>query len=303
LPRMRILQTSAGHAGQIYLPAINWLLLVGVLLLVFGFQTSSAMATAYGIAVTGTMVMTTCLAFVVLHKLWQWSLPKALAFIAPFFILDLVFFGANALKILDGGWVPLLIAATIGLIIWIWVRGKRLIAQYEEDHAIPADRIAEILSTNPPMRAKGTAVFLTANPDIAPHALLHNLKHNQVLHAQNQIVTVRTASVPHVPPGERRLEEFVNADFSRVTLRYGFMDMPDVPADLGLSVRTEDGSCDPMTVSYFIGRNSLRASREEGLPYWQDQILIFLQKNAADPTDFYQIPPGRVVELGVQVVV
>ena len=301
LPRMRILQTSAGHAGQIYLPVINWLLLVGVLLLVFGFQTSSAMATAYGIAVTGTMLMTTCLAFVVLHKLWGWSLPKTIAFIAPFFVLDIVFFGANALRIVEGGWVPLLVGAGIGLIIWIWVRGKRLIASHEAENALPADKLAELLSANPPVRVKGTAVFLTANPDIAPHALLHNLKHNQVLHEQNQIATVRIASVPHVPPAERRHEERINDDFSRVTLRYGFMDTLDVPTDLGLRVRSPH--CDPMKVSYYIGRNSLRASREEGLPFWQDQILIFLQRNAADPTDFYQIPAGRVVELGMQVVV
>ncbi len=303
LPRMRILQTSPGSAGQIYLPTINWLILIGVLVLVFGFQTSSSMAAAYGIAVTGTMVVTTCLAFVVINRLWKWSLFKSVAFIAPFLMLDLVFFGANILRVIEGGWVPLLIGASIGLIIWIWVRGKRLITQYETDHSVPLDGMLNSLSKSPPARIKGTAVFLTANPDTVPSALLHNLKHNQVLHARNLIVTVKTVGIPHVPPEERLSENRINDDFTSVLLRYGFMDTPNVPVDLGMCQGGEQHYGNPMTCSYYIGRNSLRASRDEGLPYWQDQILIFLQRNAADPTDFFQIPANRVVELGVQVVV
>jgi KUP system potassium uptake protein len=303
LPRMTIRQTSAGHAGQIYLPVINWLLMAGVVILVIVFQTSSAMSVAYGIAVTGTMVMTTLLAFVVIHKLWGWSLPKAMAFIAPFLLLDIVFLGANVLRIAEGGWVPLLVAGVILLAIWIWVRGKRLIADYETAHAVPMDEMAAILAANPPARVKGTAVFLTAQPEAVPNALLHNLKHNQVLHAQNLIVTVRTASVPHVSAEERLTETRINDDFTRVQLRYGFMDSPDVPRDLGMCEGASHHLGDPMRTSYYIGRNSLRASRDEGLPFWQDMILIFLQKNAADPTDFFHIPPNRVVELGVQVVV
>lgn len=303
LPRMRIAQTSAGHAGQIYLPAINWLLLIGVLGLVFAFQTSSSLAVAYGIAVTGTMVVTTCLAFVVVTRLWNWSMPKALFLIAPLLVLDLIFFGANALRIVDGGWVPLLVGAAICLLIYVWVRGKRLIAAYEADNSIAVERIATALAAHPPSRVKGTAIYLTANPDIVPSALLHNLKHNQVLHERNVIASVRTASVPHVPPEERVTSEQINADFTRVVMRFGFMDSPDVPTALGLAEGQRSSFGDPMKTSYYIGRNSLRASRQEGLPYWQDQILIFLQRNAADPTDFFQIPPGRVVELGVQVVV
>lgn len=303
LPRMRILQTSAGSAGQIYLPAINWLLLFGVIVLVFGFRTSSAMAVAYGIAVTGTMIMTTCLAFVVLRRLWRWSLPAAVAFIAPFLVLDLIFFGANALRIIEGGWVPLLVAAMIGLLVWVWVRGRRLIADQERAQSVQMTEIAKILSSNPPARVKGTAVFMTASPDSVPSALLHNLKHNQVLHRHNLIATVQTASVPHVAPEDRLHEERINEDFTRVTLRYGFMDTPNIPNDLGIGATGPKSFGDPLTTSYFIGRSSLRASREEGLPFWQDQILLFLQRNAADPTDFFQIPPNRVVELGVQVVV
>jgi KUP system potassium uptake protein len=296
-PRMTIRQTSAGHAGQIYLPVINWLLLIGVLVLVFTFKTSSAMAVAYGIAVTGTMVMTSLLAFVVIHKLWGWSLTKAILFMTPFLLLDLVFFGANVLRIVEGGWVPLVVGAFIGLMIWVWVRGKRLIASTEAANAVPLAATIKSLTAHPPARVSGTAVFLTANPDSVPGALLHNLKHNQVLHAKNLIVSVKTTSSPHVPPEERVITEPLGGDFTRMILRYGFMDNPDVPHDLNL------GDCQKERVSFYIGRNSLRASRDEGLPFWQDIILIFLQRNAADPTDFFQIPANRVVELGVQVVV
>jgi KUP system potassium uptake protein len=303
LPRMSIKQTSAGQAGQIYLPAVNWLLLVGVLLLVFGFRTSSAMAAAYGIAVTGTMVVTTCLAFVVVNRLWRWNMVKSIAFIAPFLILDIIFFGANILRVVDGGWVPLAIGGGIGMIIWIWVRGKKIIASQEAEGSVSMDSLAALLSQNPPQRVSGTAVYLTANPETVPGALVHNLKHNKVLHKQNLVTTIKTASIPHVPDGERRTVERINDDFSRVILRYGFMDTPDVPHDLGLDVKSATSIANPMTASFFIGRNSLRASADEGLPLWQDQILIFLQRNASDPTDFFKIPANRVVELGVQVVV
>lgn len=303
LPRQKIQQTSAGHAGQIYLPTINWLLLIGVVILIFGFRNSSAMAAAYGIAVTGTMVITTCLAFVILHWLWKWSLFRSVLFILPFLVLDLVFFGANILRVVEGGWVPLVIGAAMGLVIYIWVKGKNIIAQQEADGAVGIDEFAVLISRRPPMRVEGTAVYLTANPDIVPAALLHNLKHNKVLHASNLITTVKTMGVPHWPAEERCSVEPINQDFSRVTLKYGFMETPNVPADMGLDVGKPGKAAAPNAVSFFIGRNSLRASRDEGLPLWQDQILIFLQRNASDPTDFYNIPPNRVVELGAQVVV
>ena len=303
LPRLRILQTSGSHAGQIYLPVINWLLLVGVLILVFSFRTSSSMAAAYGIAVTGTMVVTTCLAFVIIHKLWKWSLIKSVVFITPFLVLDVIFFGANILRVVEGGWVPLVIGASIGLIIWIWIRGKALIAHHEAEGAVDLPTLAGLLAKHPPQRVDGTAVYLTSNPDQVPGALLHNLKHNRVLHKFNLITTIKTASVPYVAEDDRCTVERVNDDFSRVTLRYGFMEMPNVPHDMGLDVKSKASLANPMTASFFIGRNSLRASADEGLPLWQDQILLFLQRNASDPTDFFQIPANRVVELGVQVVV
>lgn len=303
LPRIRIRQTSADFQGQIYLPTINWLLLLGVLLLVNGFRNSSDMAAAYGIAVTGTMVVTTCLAFIIVHRLWGWTLWGATLFVAPFLALDLIFFGANILRVVEGGWVPLVLAAAIGLVISIWVRGKRIVHDTQHGDSLPLDELAKVLALRPPKRVAGTAVFLTADPDVVPGALLHNLKHNKILHERNLIVTIRTRSIPHVPEAERVEREPIDANFERITLHYGFMETPDVPKDLALDCKTAATIGSPMAVSFFIGRNSLRASPTEGLPLWQDQILLFLQRNAADPTDFFQIPPNRVVELGMQVTV
>ncbi|TXC72563.1 potassium transporter Kup [Sphingomonas ginsenosidivorax] len=303
LPRLRIRQTSANFAGQIYLPAINWLLLLGVLVLVIQFKTSSAMAAAYGIAVTGTMVVTTLLAYIVVRHRWNWSRPLALAAILPFLTLDLIFFGANILRVIEGGWVPLVVAAAIGLIIWTWVRGKKIVRAFEQRQSIPLLDLAAALEKRPPERVAGTAVFLTANPKATPGALLHNLKHNKVLHARNLIVSVRTADRPFVADEDRAQVERVNDDFSSVVLTYGFMESPDVPRDLGVGSRSEQLGLDPMRTSFFIGRNTLKPDAEKGMPPWQDRIFMFLQRNASDPTDFLRIPPGKVLELGEQVTV
>ncbi len=303
LPRLRIRQTSATFAGQIYLPAINWLLLVGVLVLVVQFKTSSAMAAAYGIAVTGTMVVTTLLAYIVVRHRWNWSRPLALAAILPFLTLDLIFFGANILRVIEGGWVPLVIAAAIGLIIFTWVRGKKIVGAFEKRQSIPLADLAAALAKRPPERVSGTAVFLTGNPHAAPGALLHNLKHNKVLHERNLIVSVRTADRPFVSDEDRAKVERVDDSFSIVTLLYGFMESPDVPRDLGVGNKTEQLGLDPMRTSFFIGRNTLKPDAEKGMPPWQDRIFMFLQRNASDPTDFLKIPPGKVLELGEQVTV
>lgn len=303
LPRMKIVQTSPGSAGQIYIPAINWLLLLGVWLLVVQFRNSSSMASAYGIAVTGTMVVTTCLAFVVVHKLWKWNLAKSLLVIIPFLTIDLIFFGANILRVVDGGWVPLAVGAFICLIIWIWVRGKRVIDVKENEGSMTLDELAAMLAKRPPARVDGTAVYLSANPEGVPGTILHNLKHNRVLHERNLVLTVRTASMPHVPPAERSEYVPANGDFARVILRYGFMDTPDVPSDLAAAIPKGMDQLNPMTTSYFVGRNVLSASKDEGLPFWQDMILIFLQRNAYNPAEFFQIPSNRIVALGAQLVV
>jgi KUP system potassium uptake protein len=297
LPRLSIEQTSAEHSGQIYMPLVNWLLLAGVLILVAGFRSSSAMAAAYGIAVTGTMVITTCLAFVVVRRLWKWRLPIALALIAPLLALDLVFFGANILRVSEGGWVPLLIATLLGMVIATWVRGRALLAAHMRADTVPLDQLVAALSARPPREVEGTAVFLASDTGIAPAALLHNLKHNKVLHRQNVVLKVATAPRPHTEPEERLQIERLNDRFARATLTYGYMETPDVPADLFRDGRfaAEGGA------SFFISRNSVGAARKAGMPFWQDIIFIFLQKNASDPTQFFRIPPNRVVELGTRI--
>ena len=303
LPRLRIRQTSAAHLGQIYLPSINWLLLIGIIILVTQFRTSSAMAAAYGIAVTGTMVVTSCLAYIVVRHHWHWGRPAALMLIVPFLVLDLVFFGANILRVIEGGWVPLVIAGTIGLLIVTWMRGRKIVGAFEGRQAIPLADLAAALAKRPPERVEGTAVFLTANPQNTPGALLHNLKHNKVLHARNLIVTVRTADRPVVAPEERIHVQRIDDNFTAIVLKYGFMETPDVPADLACGTNAALPAIDPMKTSYFIGRNTLKASADEGMPLWQDRIFMFLQRNASDPTDFLRIPPGKVLELGEQVTV
>ncbi len=304
LPRLRIRNTSATSSGQIYLPAINWLLMIGVLVLVVQFRTSSAMAAAYGIAVTGTMVITTCLAYVVVRHRWNWSRALAIAVILPFLTLDLVFFGANILRVVEGGWVPLLVAAAVGMLISTWWRGRGIVRRFEATQAIPLADLAAALAKRPPERVEGTAVFLTANPVGAPGALLHNLKHNKVLHQRNLIVSIRTADRPLVSDEKRLSVERIDDNFSTAVLSYGFMESPDVPRDLGLSRRDGKGLVgDPMRTSFFIGRNTLKPDAEQGMPLWQDRIFMFLQRNASDPTEFLRIPPGKVLELGEQVTV
>ena len=303
LPRMRIRQTSAAFAGQIYLPAINWLLLAGVLILVVQFRTSSAMAAAYGIAVTGTMVVTTLLGYIVVRHVWNWPRGLALAAILPFLALDLIFFGANILRVIEGGWVPLAIAAAIGLLIATWVRGRDIVKVFEKQQSIPLVDLAAALAKRPPERVEGNAVFLTANPHAAPGALLHNLKHNKVLHARNLILSIRTADRPVVDAAHRATVERVDDNFSIVILHYGFLESPDVPRDLGFGNKGEKQGLDAMQTSFFIGRNTLKPDADKGMPLWQDRIFMFLQRNANDPTEFLRIPPGKVLELGEQVTV
>ena len=297
LPRLRIKQTSEGHAGQIYIPAVNWLLLFGVVVLVFGFRSSSAMAAAYGIAVTGTMLVTTCLAFVVIRRSWGWNLVTTLALIVPFLALDLLFFGANILRVVEGGWVPLSIAAGLLVVIWTWVRGRRFVAGLEDDGALPLADMAAALAKRPPSRVEGSAVFLTARNELTPHALLHNLKHNRVLHKRNYVTTIRTVSVPHLDPEQRLTVTPVDDNFTRIELRYGFMETPNVLEDL---MRSGGAIEDAARASFFIGRNNYAFSAEVGMPVWQDVLFILLHRNAADPTDYFNIPPNRVIELGAQ---
>ncbi len=296
LPRLAIRQTSAGHAGQIYMPTVNWLVLFGVIVLTLGFRTSSAMAAAYGIAVTGTMVITCCLAFVVTRRRWGWSLPLSMAVIVPFLLIDLVFFGANILRVVEGGWVPLTIAAGLLMLIWTWVRGRRIVARLEYNSSLPLKDMAAALARRTPSRVEGTAVYLTAHSDMTPQALLHNLKHNHVLHRFNLITTVQTLQKPYCDEDRCRIER-LDDNFSIVELRYGFMEQPDVREDL---IRAGSRIPDAKMASYFIGRNNLSMTAESGMPMWQDILFIALHRNAANPTDYYNIPANRVIELGAQ---
>ena len=297
LPRLSIRQTSEGHAGQIYVPSVNWLVLFGVIVLTLGFKTSSAMAAAYGIAVTGTMVITCCLAYIVTRRRWGWSRAMSLAVIIPFLTIDLVFFGANILRVVEGGWVPLTIAAGILLVIWTWVRGRRIVSELEHDAALPMADMAAALARRPPARVAGSAIFLTAHAELTPHALLHNLKHNHVLHRHNFITTVKTLQKPYCEPAERLTIIRIDDNFSTIELRYGFMEQPDVRDDL---IRVGGAVPDAKMASFFIGRNSYSLSAEQGMPLWQDMVFLVLHRNAADPTDYFNIPPNRVIELGAQ---
>jgi KUP system potassium uptake protein len=297
LPRLRIRQTSEGHAGQIYMPAVNWLLLMGVIWLVLGFRTSSAMAAAYGIAVTGTMVVTCCLAFAVMRRRWGWSLPLSVAVIAPFLAIDLLFFCANILRVIEGGWVPLTIGALLLLVIWTWMRGRKFIGGLETENSVPLTEMAKALAKRPPVRVEGTAIYLTANNAVTPHALLHNIKHNHVLHRHNFVTTVRSLKKPHCSPEERLHIERIDENFTRVELRYGFMETPQVREDLVRSGALVPGAD---KASFFIGRNNYAFSADVGMPIWQDVLFIALHRNSADPTDYFNIPPNRVIELGTQ---
>jgi KUP system potassium uptake protein len=299
LPRMVIAHTSEIE-GQIFVPRVNRLLLIGVVMLVVAFKSSDALANAYGIAVTGTMVVTTGLSFIVVWKLWRWPLWAASLFIGCFLAVDLSFLAANLVKVLEGGWVPLLLGAASMTVMWTWVRGTQLLSAKTDRDSIPTRDLLRMLEKSKPTRVSGTAVFLTANPAVAPGALMHNIKHNKVLHERVVLMSVVTEDTPRVPP-ERRFEmENISDDFMRVTLRFGFMESPRVPAAMGL-MRKAGYKFDIMTTSFFLGRRTLKASPSSGMPGWQDRLYITLSKQSANATDFFSIPSDRVVELGAQV--
>ena len=300
LPRIDIRNTSESQAGQIFVPSVNLMLMVGVLVLLFTFQTSSSLAAAYGIAVTGSMFVDSLLAWFIVRKLWKWSAPLSLLIISPLVALDLVFMTSNLLKIPPGAWMPIALGAVLLLIMWTWVRGSQILSDKTRKDSLPLGDLIEMLRARPPHRAPGTAVFLTSDPDIAPVALMHNLKHNKVLHEKNIILTVRTADRPRVPEDRRVTYEPISDDFKRIVVTYGFMETPNVPRALGIC-RKQGLKFDIMSTSFFLGRRSVVPSARQGMPLWQDRLYIFLMRNAANPTDFFHIPPGRVVEMGAQV--
>jgi KUP system potassium uptake protein len=302
LPRLTILHTSASHAGQIYIPRVTFALLIGVLLLVGLFRTSGALASAYGIAVATTMVVDGTLAFIVVWKLWQWPLWRSVALILPFFVVDVTFFSANLIKLLEGAWVPILFGTGMVLLILTWRRGSGILINKTRRSEVPLDTLFRSLEKKPPHIVPGTAVFLTSDPEFAPTAMLHNLKHNKVLHESNVILTVVTADTPRVRESERVKITPLSKHFSRIALKFGYMEQPNVPKALALA-RKQGLQFDIMSTSFFLSRRSLRPSPQSGMPGWQDHLFIWLARSASDATDFFQIPTGRVVEVGTQVTV
>lgn len=302
LPRLTILHTSASHVGQIYIPRVTISLLIGVLLLVGLFRTSSALASAYGIAVATTMVVDGILAFVVIWKLWQWPLWRTALLMVPLLVVDTTFLSANFLKLFEGAWAPLLFGAGMVLIILTWRRGSGILINKTRRTEVPLDTLFRSIEKKPPHIVPGTAVFLTSDPDFTPTALLHNLKHNKVLHENNVILTVVTADTPRVPEEERVRIAALSEHFSRVSLKFGYMEQPNVPKALAVA-RKLGWQFDIMSTSFFLSRRALKPSAQSGMPGWQDHLFIWLARSASDATDFFQIPTGRVVEVGTQVTV
>jgi KUP system potassium uptake protein len=302
LPRLEIRHTSEAHYGQIYMPRVNFVLLVGVLLLVGLFRSSSALASAYGIAVTGTMVVTGIMAFVVIWKCWRWSAVAAAAVMVPFLLIDLTFLGANLLKVFEGGWVPLALGGAVMVLMYTWRRGSRLLFEKTRRQEIQLDDLVRMLEKKPPARVPGTAVFLTSTPDNAPTALMHSLKHYKVLHEHNVILTIEVDDAPRVHPAERVRIETVGQTFTRVALRFGFMETPNVPRALAIA-RKLGWTFDIMSTSFFLSRRALKPAARSGMPRWQDHLFIWLTRIANDATDYFQIPTGRVVEVGTQVTI
>src|SRR5258708_2657711 len=302
LPRFEIRHTSESHSGQIYIPRINMLLFISVIFLVLMFRSSSALASAYGIAVTGTMVVTAMMGFVVIWRVWRWSPFAAAALIAPFLFLDLTFLAANLLKVFEGGWVPLALGAVVMLLMYTWRRGSRLLFEKSRKLEFPLIELVAMLEKRPPQRVSGTAVFLTSDPASAPTALMHSLKHYKVLHEKNVILTIEIAPTPRIDPAERVRLEQISATFSKVTLRFGFMESPNVPKALAIA-RKLGWQFDIMSTSFFLSRRALKPAAHSGMPRWQDHLFIALSRTANDATDYFQIPSGRVVEVGTQVTV
>ncbi|WP_027169038.1 potassium transporter Kup [Mesorhizobium sp. WSM3224] len=302
LPRLEILHTSERQSGQVYMPRVNMLLALVVMLLVVGFGESSRLASAYGISVTGNMLVTTALLFVIMTRIWKWPLWRAVALTVLFAFIDIGFFASNIVKVFEGGWASLAVAFAIILGMWTWVRGSRYLFDKTRRNEIPLDFLAANLLKKKPQVVSGTAVFLTSDPLSAPTALMHSLKHYKVLHEKNVILSVVTAPQPVVPDSERVKLETVNELFMRVTLTFGYMEQPNIPRALAIC-RKQGWKFDIMTTSFFLSRRSLKASPNSGMPIWQDRLFIGLAKTASDATEYFQIPTGRVVEIGTQVAI
>jgi KUP system potassium uptake protein len=302
LPRLEIRHTSESQQGQIYMPQINMLLALGVLTIVVAFGSSDRLAVAYGISVTGTMVVTACLAFIVVWRHWRFPLSRAILIIVPFLAVDLVFFTANLAKIVEGGYVPLAMAGVFMLCIWTWMRGTGILFQKTRRDEIPIENLVASLEKRNFHRVPGTAVFLTSDPHATPGALLHSIKHYKVLHDQNVLLTIIVTDAPRVPVAERVKMEAVAKGFSRVALTFGYMDEPNIPQALALC-RKLGWKFDIMSTSFFLSRRSIKIGQKSNMPRWQDELFILMARNATDASEYFHIPTGRVVEIGTQITV
>lgn len=301
MPRLRVDHTSASAQGQIYIPLVNWGLLVMVVILVLGFGSSSNLAAAYGIAVTGAMFIDTCLLSVVLFTLWKWPAWKALPVLAVFFIVDIAYFGANLIKVPDGGWVPLVIGLTIFTMLTTWSRGRKLMQQEMAEGAMPIPIFVKS-AANSATRVPGTAVFMTSSSDGVPHALLHNLKHNKVLHERIILLTIKIADVPYVEEQKLCSLEDLGQGFHRLVLNYGFMQPVDVPAALK-RVTSCGGEFKMIETSFFLSRQTLIAASKPGMPIWREKLFAWMLRNSESAMEYFRLPTNRVVELGSQVAI
>lgn len=299
-PRIHVVHTSEKEVGQIYVPNVNWMLLGAVVALVLGFHSSSALASAYGIAVTLTMMIDTVLAFFVVRTLWNWGLGTSLTFLLAFFAVDFAFFSANTVKIFDGGWFPLVLGLAIHTLLMTWKRGRAALAERMRVDTMPLDLFIQSMFHDPPIRVPGTGVFMTTAPDGVPRALLHNLLHNKVLHARVVLVNVITDDVPYVPVSERVRVEELDFGFFRVFVRYGFKDDPDIPAALAMC-ESQGLPFELMESSFFLGRETLIPKASSSLGLWRERLFILMFRNAHSAADFFCIPANRVVEFGTQV--
>jgi KUP system potassium uptake protein len=302
LPRMRILFTSETTTGQIYMPRINWLLFSAVVAVTLLFGSSSNLASAYGIAVSSAMAVDVLLAFIVMQYCWHWRFWLAAAVIGPFFFVDLSFVGANSLKIVSGGWVPILLGAFLIAAMLTWRRGTALLSEKAQRQEVSLKDLVNRLDEKPPARVPGTAIFLTGDPQGAPTALLHNLKHNKIIHERNIILTIRTEGTPRVPADERVTIEELSPTFQRVAIAFGYMETPNVLKGIA-ACRKQGLTFDIMATSFFLSRRSLKASPHSGMPLWQDKLFIALAGSADSATDYFHIPAERVVEIGAQVTI
>ncbi|MCI0412979.1 potassium transporter Kup [bacterium] len=299
-PRVQILHTSAKEIGQIYIPAVNWALMIATIILVHEFKTSSNLAAAYGVAVTTTMVITTILLYVVARDLWHWKRLPAILLMSFFLAIDLAFWGANIIKLPDGGWVPLAIATVVFTLMTTWWRGRKILGDRLQVSALPDELFVSSVEINPPVRVPGIAVYMDRTPEATPHALLHNIKHNKVLHEKVVLLTVETLELPHVDEKNRVVVIPKGNGIFRVIIRYGFMEDPNVPRVLE-QVKVPGLEFKPSDTSYFLGRESLVASPKWGMAIWREKLFIWMSKNSTNAASFFRIPSNRVVELGAQV--